>query len=101
MQPQPTVSHDIREIRSTVTTKGQVTIPLVVRNFLTIKPGDQVVFHLEKEQGNQKAKLSLLPTPTLEETFASVKPVRQPEDFKKLKELALEEKAERELEKMK
>lgn len=99
--PQPlTYYPGIPEIRSTVTSKGQVTIPLAVRKSLTINPGDQVVFRLEKKPGEKKAALSLVPALTLEETFASVPPLHKPEDFRHLRELALDERAERELAKM-
>lgn len=32
---------------STLTAKGQVTIPVEVRRFLNLKPGDQIAFVLE------------------------------------------------------
>ncbi len=100
MPPPLTFHPGIPETRSTVTSKGQITIPLAVRKSLTIKPGDQVVFRVEKTAGEERATLSRASTLTLEETFASVHPLRRPEDFKKLRELALDDKAEKELVKM-
>ncbi len=34
--------------RTTVTSKGQVTIPLAVREYLAVSPGDQVDFQVEE-----------------------------------------------------
>ncbi len=100
MQQQLTRFNESQEIRSTITTKGQVTIPQVVRQLFSAKPGDQVVFRLDKSTEGRKVELSLLPALTLEETFGSIKPTRRPEDFHKLREVAIEEKVERELQKL-
>lgn len=35
---------------ATVTSKGQVTIPKVVRDVLGIKPGDEVIFRVEGDR---------------------------------------------------
>lgn len=34
--------------KTTITSKGQVTIPLVVREHLAVYPGDQVAFEIEE-----------------------------------------------------
>ena len=84
-------------MHSTVTSKGKVTIPQVVRRVMSIKPGDRSVFHIQSNKLKQQITLALQPTLTLEQTFASVKPVQKPEDFKRLREIALQEKVEHEL----
>lgn len=80
---------------STVTVKGQVTIPIEVRKALGLKPRDRVTFVLEDGSARiqpTKSKLDAL--------FGSVKPKRMPEDFKELRRMAMEEVAERALKKM-
>jgi antitoxin PrlF len=39
----------MREIISTITSKGQVTIPVEVRNYLGIKSNDKVAFVIDAE----------------------------------------------------
>ena len=40
----------MRELLSTVTAKGQVTIPMEIRRLLKVKPHDKIAFILEGEQ---------------------------------------------------
>lgn len=73
-----------------MTAKGQVTIPAAIRQQLRLKAQGEVVFRM---QGNH---VTVEPVAmTLEEAFGSVKPLTQPENFKRLREIALEEKAEK------
>lgn len=54
-----------------------------------VKPNSQVIVRL------QAGKVVIEPVAmTLEEAFGSVKPLSRPENFKRLREIALEEKAE-------
>ena len=39
----------MRKVKSTVQKKGQVTLPMAIRQELGIKPGDEVVFELVDE----------------------------------------------------
>jgi|FLYL01.1.fsa_nt_gi AbrB family looped-hinge helix DNA binding protein len=78
------------EIITTVTEKGQVTIPSRIREQLGIKPRDKVRFHIE----DGHAVLEPLRM-SLEETFGAVKPLRRPEDFDALVRQAKEERAGR------
>jgi AbrB family looped-hinge helix DNA binding protein len=55
---------------TTVTTKGQVTIPIELRRELGIEPGDRIQF--ESGEGG----LQLRRIPSIESVFGSVKPVR-------------------------
>lgn len=81
-----------RHIRK-VTTKGQVTIPAAVRELLGIAPHDQVVFRVEE------GRVELRPAEmSLEDAYGSVGPLSQPEDFARLRQVAIEEKVAREAE---
>lgn len=46
---------------STVTSKGQVTIPKEIRTRLGLKPGDRLDFHLD-DQGQLKVRFASEPT---------------------------------------
>ncbi|MBI4287880.1 MAG: type II toxin-antitoxin system PrlF family antitoxin [Chloroflexi bacterium] len=85
----------MRNSTSTLTTKGQVTIPIDVRKALGLKPRDRVKFTLEQDGARiQRAKSAL------EAGFGAVKPRKKPEDFKELRRMAMEEVAERALKEM-
>ena len=80
----------MREIVSTVTERGQVTIPAEVRRRLGIKPRDKVTFAID-ETG-----VRLMPTKfTLETAFGSVRPLSWPEDLEEISRIAKLEKAEK------
>lgn len=68
------------EYRSRVGQKGQVTLPVDMRNRLGIKPKDMVRF-IEEEDG-----IKVKPAKsTLRKHFGSVKPHRTPEDWADLR----------------
>jgi antitoxin PrlF len=46
----------MREIISTITSKGQVTIPVELRNYLGLKPYDKVAFVIDSE-GNVQLRV--------------------------------------------
>ena len=48
------------EVSSTVTTKGQVTIPIEVRRLLGVVPHDQVAFVVEGDKVELKRKTSVV-----------------------------------------
>ena len=80
----------LREHVRSITTKGQVTIPALVRDFLGLRPGEKVIFRIVDE------RVELVPAQmTLEDAFGSVKPIQQPEDFLALRQIAREERVER------
>jgi antitoxin PrlF len=84
----------IEEYIRAVTTKGQVTIPAEVRRLLGVKPHDRVVFRVAD------GKVELQPSSTtLESTFGAVTPRSRPEDFKELRDIAIEEHARSVIEK--
>lgn len=82
----------MKEIVSTVTDKGQVTIPVEVRNRLGLSRGQKVVFQIEDDEVRLKSERF-----TLESVFGSVPALagRESNDFEDQIEEAMEEEAER------
>ncbi len=86
----------MRSVVSTITTKGQVTIPAEIRRHLGVGEHDQVAFVIEGDQ------VRLEPVDfTLESAYGSVEPLTRPEDFAALTNLAKEERAKRAIAKLK
>jgi antitoxin PrlF len=84
----------VKEMLSTVTQRGQVTIPAEVRRLLGTRTGDKIAFQIED------GEVRLAPASmTLESAYASVKPFSKPEDFKRIAKEAREEHVERQLRK--
>jgi AbrB family looped-hinge helix DNA binding protein len=79
-----------QEYISTVTSKGQVTVPVEVRRILGLKPQDKLVFRIVGD----KVEVGPLPM-TFEEAYKSVKPLITPEDFATIRATAREERAEK------
>ena len=85
----------MREYVTTVTQRGQVTIPAEVRRLLNATPRSKIAFRVEG------TTVRLAPVEfTLEETFGSVQPIQRPEDFEERSRSAKEEKVERILREM-
>jgi antitoxin PrlF len=85
-----------QEYVKTITTKGQVTIPVEIRRLLGVKANDQIRFRIIE------GKVEIEPVSmTLEETFASVTPIQRPENFSELRAIAREERIDRVLQKTK
>ena len=71
-----------------VTSKGQVTIPAVVRQLLGLKKNDKVAFKVE---GNA---VTVEPVQaTLAAAYGAVEPITRPEDFERIAQIAHEEQA--------
>jgi AbrB family looped-hinge helix DNA binding protein len=85
----------MKEITTTITQRGQVTIPAEVRKLLGVKPRDKVAFTIEADRVHLAAASF-----TLESAYGSVKPSRRPEDFEELSRAAKEAKAIKTLRKM-
>lgn len=86
----------LKEILSTLTQRGQVTIPAEVRRFLGVKPSDKITFAIEKGQ------VKLLPARfTLESVYGSVRPNKKPENFERLIQQAKKEHAKKTIKKFK
>lgn len=87
--------YEVEEYQGTLTSKGQVTLPLEIRRLLGLKPHDKVVFRVSD------GKVELQPvTMTLEQTFGAVTPINRPENFKELRDQAIEERVEAFMDKM-
>jgi len=77
----------VKEINTTVTQRGQVTIPVEVRRILGLKPGDRLVFRVEG------SSVTLAPAPfDLDSAYGSIKPLHEPEDFEEISRIAREDK---------
>ena len=71
-----------------VTKKGQVTIPIEIREALGIEPNSRVLFELRDGQ------VTLSPAPeTLASAYGAVEPLSRPEDWQALRDQAIEDKA--------
>ncbi len=80
----------LQEHVRSVTTKGQVTIPAYVREFLGLRPGEKVIFRIVED------RVELVPAQmTLDEAFGSVQPLQQPEDFRSIRQVAREERVDK------
>jgi AbrB family looped-hinge helix DNA binding protein len=80
----------MRKYVSTITQRGQVTLPAEVRRWLGVKPSDQVEFTINDDQVTVKPV-----TYTLKDVYGAVKPLSQPMDFDTAIRDAKEERAER------
>ena len=81
----------MKELTTTMTQRGQVTVPAEVRRLLGLKPRDKVAFSIEND------RVQILPARfTLESAFGSVKPIKGTEDFKAIIREARDEKLRRE-----
>ncbi len=73
---------------STITRKGQVTIPIEIRRALHLREGDTVAWSQEGQE------VRLHPARfTIESAFGSVEPHQQPEDIASLEQSAKESKS--------
>ncbi len=80
----------MKQITTTITQRGQVTIPAEVRRLLGVKPRDRVTFTIE----DGEVRLAAVSF-TLESVYGSVKPLRRPEDFEELSRMVKDAKAEK------
>ena len=71
----------------TITTKGQVTIPVSLRKKLGVKPGAKVYF----EAGSDHIKLKPVEY-SLDEAYASIGPLKKRLSLKEVRRIALEDK---------
>lgn len=81
----------MKEIVTTLTQRGQVTVPAEVRRLLGLKPRDKVAFTIDEDQVRLKPASF-----TVETAFGSVPPATRTEDFKALACAAREEKVRHE-----
>ena len=71
----------MQEFETSVTEKGQVTIPQEIRRIMGLQPRDKVRFEVDGEV----VKISRASSKLLE-LFGSVTPINRPEDFQKIRE---------------
>ena len=75
---------------TTVTQRGQVTLPAEVRRVLGVGPREKVAFTVDGEE------VRLMPASfTLESAYGSVEPLSSPQDLEELSRIAKQERAER------
>jgi AbrB family looped-hinge helix DNA binding protein len=87
----------VRELLATVTSKGQVTLPVEVQRRLGIKPRDKVAFAIDTETD----QVTLRPaTFAIDTVFGSVTPATKTEDFQTLSRDVKEQKADDEVRKL-
>ncbi|MCL5256935.1 MAG: type II toxin-antitoxin system PrlF family antitoxin [Chloroflexi bacterium] len=85
----------MKEIITTITQRGQVTIPAEVRRKLGLRPKGKVAFRIDDGQ------VRLAPAEyTLESAFGSVTPQKRPEDFKRISREAKDEHAQKTVEEL-
>lgn len=71
----------MQEFETSVTEKGQVTIPQEIRRIMGLQPRDKVRFEVEGDV----VKISRASSKLLQ-WFGSVRPRNKPEDFQKVRE---------------
>lgn len=69
------------ELTTTLTQKGQVTIPQSVRKSLGLKPRDEIVFTVEGEQAILRCAPSMILA-----GYGAVNPTQHPENFVALRD---------------
>ena len=80
----------MKEIVTTMTQRGQVTVPAEVRRMLGLRPREKVAFAIDEGQ------VKLLPARfTLESAYRSVPPLARPVSDKEMVRIAKEERARR------
>ncbi len=78
-----------KEISTTVTQRGQVTIPAEVRRLLGLKPKDKVVFKI------RRGEVRLTPVAfTLSSAYGSATPLTKPGTLEQISQAAKDEKVE-------
>ncbi|MDO8690457.1 MAG: AbrB/MazE/SpoVT family DNA-binding domain-containing protein [Dehalococcoidia bacterium] len=71
----------MRQLETTLTQKGQVTIPSEIRSRLGLKPHDKVVFEVEGDTAKlRRAESKIL------KWYGSVAPTEKPEDFRRVRD---------------
>jgi antitoxin PrlF len=67
--------------QTSITQKGQVTIPAAIRARLGLKPRDKVTFEVEPDGVKIRPAVSAVLA-----GYGSIKPRQRPEDFKKIRD---------------
>lgn len=80
-----------KEFVATLTSKGQVTIPVEIREQLGLGPQDKIIFRLDSDNRVEMRRMPM----SLAEAYGSVPPLTRPEQLEEIKRIAKEERAER------
>lgn len=76
----------MKELLSSVSPKGQITIPVEIRRLLGVKPKDKVAFKVER------GKVEIAPAPSpLEESYQAIPPLTPPRSWKEVEAMVAEE----------
>lgn len=92
MQQGTTQRVDQREIVSTLTRKGQVTIPVTVRRHLGVGTNDKVAFIIEHNGG---VKVSQVKYPTIQSLRGAAGSLKKPIPWKQLRDSARQERIDK------
>jgi antitoxin PrlF len=88
-----TTRDNVREIVSTVTSKGQVTIPAEVRKLLGIRTNDKISFVIEDEG---TVRLKAPQYPDIASVVGAAGKLKEPLTWQEMKEIAQEDRIEEE-----
>ncbi len=76
----------MKEMLSSVSPKGQVTVPVEIRRMLGIKPKDKVAFRLEK------GKVEIWPAPSpLQDSYQAIPALKPSRSWQEIEALVAEE----------
>jgi AbrB family looped-hinge helix DNA binding protein len=76
----------MKELFTSVTRKGQITLPIEIRRSLDIKEGDKVAVSLIESADGRDPQVVLRPVRSIAEmTFGAIPPRKRPEDFVELR----------------
>lgn len=78
----------MREIISNITSKGQVTIPVEIRNYLGIKTHDKIAFVID-EEGNVRLKVPRYPD--IDSLAGAAGNLSKPLSWKEMRRIAYED----------
>ena len=81
----------MQEIVSTITSKGQITIPAAVRRHLGVGTNDKIAFVLEDDG---QVRLSVPHYPTIQSLRGIAGSLPQPLSWQEIEEIAADERAE-------
>src|SRR6266516_306043 len=79
----------VKEMLSSVSPKGQITIPVEIRRMMGVKPKDKVAFQLEGDQ------IKIAPARCLlDESYQAIPALQPARSWKEIEQLAAEEQAQ-------
>lgn len=82
-----------KEFISTISSKGQVTLPVLVRRYLRVETNDKVAFVIEPAEG---VKLTQAKYPNIHSLKGAAGALKQPMKWKEVKKVAYEDRLENE-----